>query len=76
MAYTWEEESDRKYGKEVTAGLVKTQLEYEEKHKGNNCKHCGKANEGEVIESAKGVPFMMHYGMWTGSKCDYCGNRR
>ncbi|MBX9158368.1 hypothetical protein ACTFR8_22480 [Bacillus cereus group sp. MYBK15-3] len=73
MSYTWEKESLEKYGEEATAGLIKQQQTYEEKKKDNDCEHCGKGNEGSIIERKDGTPFIMHFGLWTRDRCGYCG---
>jgi hypothetical protein len=75
--YKWEKEALEKYGKEVTESLIKSQKRYEEKHKDNECNHCGKGNEGAIIEwtndKKEKVPFIMHYGLWSNRRCNFCG---
>ncbi|MEX0598494.1 MAG: hypothetical protein WD512_18575 [Candidatus Paceibacterota bacterium] len=76
MAYKWEEKSLEKYGKEITFKLIEEQKKYEEKEKDNDCNHCGKGNQGAIIELQDGTPFIMRYGMWSYSegvhRCSYC----
>jgi hypothetical protein len=73
MAYKWEKESLEKYGEEETSRLIQDQREYERKKADNPCNHCGKGNEGAIIESSSGKPFLMRYGLWTNKRCNYCG---
>ncbi|MEC2974058.1 hypothetical protein P9X77_16135 [Bacillus cereus] len=74
MEYKWEKESLQKYGEEATQILITKQKKYEALHKDNNCEYCGKKNEGTLIEIGNGIPFIMHYGMWSSSgRCGYCG---
>ncbi|PHG64081.1 hypothetical protein [Bacillus toyonensis] len=73
MAYKWEKESLQKYGEEVTQNLISKQKEYEAVKKDNDCKHCGKGNEGAMIEWGDGIPFIMRYGLWSNGRCNYCG---
>lgn len=73
MAYTWEKESSEKYGEKSTLELVKQQQEYEVKNKYNDCNHCGSGNEGSVIERDDGTSFILHFGLWSGDRCTYCG---
>lgn len=73
MTYKWEKESLEKYGEEVTLNLIKRQKEYEEEEKDNNCDHCGKGNEGVIVELKNGTPTMMHCGLWVDGICKYCG---
>ncbi|MED4455617.1 hypothetical protein [Metabacillus fastidiosus] len=73
MAYKWEKESLEKYGEEVTRNLIIQQEKYETVHKDNDCKHCGKGNEGAIIEFGNGTPFIMHYGLWSNGRCNFCG---
>jgi hypothetical protein len=76
MVYKWEKESLQKYGEEVTLNLIKNQKEYEEKKKDNDCEHCGKGNEGAIIEMKDGRPFLMRYGLWSNGRCNYCGKHQ
>lgn len=72
--YIWVEDSLQKYGKEVTENLIKRQKEYEEEERDNDCKYCGRGNEGVVIEWEDGKPGLMHCGLWTEDKgCNFCG---
>lgn len=74
MAYKWENESLEKYGKEVTQNLINQQKEYETVNKDNDCQHCGKGNEGTIIEvGKKRVPIIMRYGLWSNGRCHFCG---
>lgn len=73
MAYKWEQESLQKYGEEVTQNLINEQKKYEEVKKDNDCNHCGKGNEGAIIELKNGTPFIMHYGLWSNGRCSFCG---
>ncbi|PGT89837.1 hypothetical protein [Bacillus thuringiensis] len=73
MAYNWEKESLEKYGEKATLELISQQQEYEVKHKDNDCKHCGKGNEGSIIPRDDGSPFILHFGLWSGKRCTYCG---
>lgn len=76
MAYSWEEKTLEKYGKEITLQLIKRQKEYEKENKDNDCNHCGKGNEGAIIEwtnhEGEKYPIVMHYGLWTDGRCNYC----
>lgn len=74
--YTWEKESLEKYGKEITLRLIKRQQEYEKENINNDCKTCGKENEGAIIEWEDGKPIIMHYGLWTDNRCNYCGKHQ
>ena len=73
MPYKWEKESLQKYGEQATQNLIAGQRRYEEQHKDNDCKHCGKGNEGAIIEWGNGNPFIMHYGLWSNGRCEFCG---
>lgn len=75
MAYKWEKESLQKYGEEVTQHLIKQQEKYEAMKKDNDCNHCGKGNEGAIIEGRDGKPFILHYGLWSNGRCYYCGRQ-
>lgn len=75
MAYKWENESLQKYGEAVTQKLINDQKKYEEIHKDNDCVHCGKGNEGAIIQSESGMVFLMRYGLWSNGKCNYCGRQ-
>lgn len=76
MAYKWEKESLQKYGEEVTRNLIIQQEEYEAVKKDNDCEYCGKGNEGAIIEWGAGIPFIMHYGLWSNGRCNYCGRHQ
>lgn len=74
MLYEWVEETEQKYGKEVTESLIKQQKDFEEKQKDNDCKVCGKTNQGSVVEIDNVGPILIHYGLRNGSgKCSNCG---
>ncbi|MED4261938.1 hypothetical protein [Priestia aryabhattai] len=74
LQYKWEKESLEKYGEEATLLLIEDQKKYEEQKKDNSCDHCGKGNQGAIIEMSNGKPFLMRYGMWSSSgRCSYCG---
>lgn len=70
--YNWENESLNKYGEKITSNLIKEQQTYEEEHKNNNCKYCGKSNEGSVIDFGNN-PHIVHYGIWVNGCCNFCG---
>lgn len=74
--YKWEKESLYRYGKEVTSKLIKEQQKYEEQHKDNDCKRCGRENEGAIVEWEKGKPMITHYGVCNSGTCDYCGRHQ
>ena len=76
MAYKWEKESFQKYGEEATQNLIIDQKKYEEMKKDNYCNHCGNGNEGAIIESRNGVPFIMRYGLWSNGRCEFCGRHQ
>lgn len=73
MSYSWEKESLKKYGEEVTSLLVKKQNDYEEKKLENDCTYCGYPNEGVIVEFADGRPFLLHSGIWVDGLCTKCG---
>ncbi|MNW59776.1 hypothetical protein D3C74_377160 [compost metagenome] len=73
MKYKWEEECLKKYGEEVTQELINEQKKYEEMKKDNDCKHCGKGNEGAIVETKGGTPVIMRYGLWCKGRCQICG---
>lgn len=73
MPYTWEEETLKKYGKENTSRLIKEQQEYEKECGDNDCKTCGKENEGTIVKWRKDRPVLMHAGLWIDAKCKNCG---
>jgi len=72
MKYKWEEESLQKYGVEATLKLIEDQKAYERIKKDNPCEHCGKGNQGAIIEMSDGKPFIMRYGLWSNGRCNYC----
>ncbi|MFS0783322.1 hypothetical protein [Bacillus sp. 1P06AnD] len=72
MAYKWEKESLEKYGEKETARLIQDQKKYESIKADNSCEHCGKGNQGAIIETKEGKPFLMRYGMWSNKRCNYC----
>lgn len=71
--YKWENESLNKYGEKVTLNLIKKQQAYEKEHKNNDCKHCGKDNEGSIVELKNNHPSIIHYGLWVNGTCSFCG---
>ncbi|MGE7887646.1 hypothetical protein ACQKN7_09730 [Bacillus cereus] len=62
MKYTWEKATLEKYGEKVTLQLVQKQKAYEEKKKNNDCEHCGKRNEGAIVEVDLNKSILIHYG--------------
>ncbi|MEI5915111.1 hypothetical protein [Bacillus albus] len=73
MTYKWEKESLEKYGKEITQNLISQQKKYESMKIDNDCEHCGRRNEGAMIEPKNGAPFILHFGLWSNGRCNYCG---
>lgn len=75
MAYKWESECLQKYGGTVTKRLIQDQKKYEEQKQNNDCKYCGKGNEGAIIELKNGYPMIMRYGLWSNGRCEFCGKQ-
>ncbi|WP_310877123.1 hypothetical protein [Priestia megaterium] len=73
--YKWEKECLEKYGEEVTQQMIKMQKDYEAKKGNNDCSGCGTANEGAIVEMKPNEPFLMHYGLWSRGRCNYCGRQ-
>ncbi|MGR9635293.1 hypothetical protein ACU82A_30380 [Bacillus cereus] len=62
MTYKWEKESLEKYGKEITQNLISQQKKYESMKIDNDCEHCGRRNEGAMIEPKKWCTF--YFAFW------------
>lgn len=70
--YKWEAEARKKYSDETVNDLIEQQRTYERQKDSNDCNSCGKNNQG-AITNIHGKPFIIHYGKFTGKKCDICG---
>lgn len=73
MSYSWEKEALKKYGKEVTLHLIKSKKQHEEEEKDNDCKQCGKWNEGAISDWGNGRVFLTYWGIWVDGICSVCG---